>query len=218
MSRNNYNTAAVQNPDGGILMATIASENPYVALNDEEITPVTAVPVDNNSNVSIAVANTNLVLIVPSSMAQRVIESQRYSCGIKFICILDFTLNFLYVIGGYWLAILFCLFSFYGYYSTYTHDRNMLCGYLLYQYAITLGKFCAVLFYCFMLNNDIASNFNNNYPNFQLPRDLPGAIGYSSILFFIQVYIAWYVRKYYYLLPSKKEINNIYLADREAMV
>ena len=39
MSRNNYNTAAVQNPDGGILMATIASENPYVALNDEEITP-----------------------------------------------------------------------------------------------------------------------------------------------------------------------------------
>ena len=219
MSRNNYNAAAIQNPDGGICMATIESDNPYVALTDDTVASVEAIPVNNNNNVSlITIANTNLVLVVPNSMARRVVEAQRYSCGIKFICMLDFIMNFIYVLNGYWLTIIFSIFSLYGYYSTYTHERRMLCGYLLYQYAITLGKFSAFMFYCLMLNDSIADSFHKDYPNLVLPRDIPSAIVYSLFLFLIQTYIAFYVRRYYYLLPTNNEKNEIYIANREIMV
>jgi hypothetical protein len=64
------------------------------------------------------------------------------------------------------------------------------------------SKFVTIIFYASILDQSNYNNFQNYYPNIELPKNVPIAISMSGLFFILQTYIALYVRKYYYLLPK----------------
>lgn len=205
-------------------ITTIYSNNPYVLLNQEDpdsnnFTQASNQPLNNTlSSKTIKIANSNLSLLVTDELYIKILKLEKMDCYVKFICLGDFLINLIYFIVGYYYALLLALISMYGYYSTYTHKKSMLCGYLYYQYILSIGKFLQFIFCCFLLNDSFEQQFHELYPFINLPGNIKYLIYYSSILLGCQLYIACYIRKYYYLLPNKQDKHNIYLVHDEALL
>ena len=68
-----------------------------------------------------------------------------------------------------------------------------------------ISKTITVIFYIAMTDSNVRNEFNSNYPQVELPSSISASIIMSTVLLFIQSYIACYVRKYYYLLPKSGE-------------
>ena len=68
-----------------------------------------------------------------------------------------------------------------------------------------ISKLATIIFYVVLTDPNARNSFQKDYPNVQLPDSMSMSITMSAFLFFIQTYIACYVRKYYYLLPKSGE-------------
>ena len=193
-------------------IARISRDNPYVMLNSEdpdaETPVVTATIADTSPRETQTIyinGFNNTCVEVPVEIARKALQIQEMSKGIKCICFVDLFFNLLYMLYGYVLGFIFALASLSGIYSTYHQSRNMLSCYLCYQYIMCISKLATIIFYITLTDPSVRNSFNQNYPQVELPDSMSSSIFMSTALFFIQTYIACYVRKYYYLLPRYGE-------------
>jgi len=201
---------------------TISRDNPYVMLNSEDpdredpdredldnivpIAPATIITGIQRETRTIYINGLNNTCVqVPVELAEKALQIQRMGKGIKIICFIDLFFNLLYMMYGYFLGFIFALASASGIYSTYHQSRSMLSCYLYYQYIMWTGKLATIIFYIALTNSNTRNSFHETYPQIQLPDSMAMSITMSVFLFFIQTYIACYVRKYYYLLPKSGE-------------
>ena len=198
--------------DDNVEITCISRDNPYVRLatEDEDIDEETSLPIVNATfstptrTVFIAGIN-NGYIEVPVDIAEKALKIQSMSKGIKCICYIDLFFNLFYMMYGYLLGMIFAFASISGIYSTYNQSRSMLSYYLCYQYIICISKLTTAIFYTCMLNSSIKNSFHEQYPTVEFPESIPTSVAMSTLLFIMQVYIANYVRTYYYLLPNKNE-------------
>ena len=196
---------------------TISRDNPYVMLNSEDPdredpdseTPVVTASIDTTfprETRTIYINGTNNTCVeVPVELAEKALQIQEMGKGIKCICFVDLFFNLLYMLYGYLLGFIFAMASLSGIYSTYHQSRRMLSCYLYYQYIMCVSKLATIIFYVVLTDPSARNSFHQNYPNIELPNSMSLSITMSALLFFIQTYIACYVRKYYYLLPKSGE-------------
>ena len=190
-------------------IATISTDNPYVMMDNEDSDNQT--PVVTATVVSTFPSQTRTIYIngldstcveVPVELAEKALQIQSMGRGIKCICYVDLVFNLVYMLYGSVIGFIFSLASASGIYSTYYQSRSLLTCYLCYQYIMVLSKLLTIVFYIALTDSDVRNTFHENYPQIQLPETLVAPIFMSSMLFFIQTYIACYVRKYYNLLPK----------------
>ena len=190
-------------------IATISTDNPYVMMDNEDSDNQT--PVVTATVVSTFPSQTRTIYIngldstcveVPIEIAEKALQIQSMGRGIKCICFVDLVFNLVYMLYGSVIGFIFSLASASGIYSTYYQSRSLLTCYLCYQYIMVLSKLLTIVFYIALTDSDVRNTFHENYPQIQIPETLAAPIFMSSMLFFIQTYIACYVRKYYNLLPK----------------
>ena len=190
-------------------IATISTDNPYVMMDNEDSDNQT--PVVTATVVSTFPSQTRTIYIngldstcveVPIEIAEKALQIQSMGRGIKCICFVDLVINLVYMLYGSVIGFIFSLASASGIYSTYYQSRSLLTCYLCYQYIMVLRKLLTIVFYIALTDSDVRNTFHENYPQLQIPETLAAPIFMSSMLFFIQTYIACYVRKYYNLLPK----------------
>ena len=190
-------------------IATISTDNPYVMMDNQDSDNQT--PVVTATVVSTFPSQTRTIYIngldstcveVPIELAEKALQIQSMGKGIKCICYVDLVFNLVYMLYGSVIGFIFSLASASGIYSTYYQSRSLLTCYLCYQYIMVLSKLLTIVFYIALTDSDVRNTFHENYPQIQLPETLVAPIFMSSMLFFIQTYIACYVRKYYNLLPK----------------
>ena len=190
-------------------IATISTDNPYVMMDNEDSDNQT--PVVTATVVSTFPSQTRTIYIngldstcveVPIEIAEKALQIQSMGRGIKCICYVDLVFNLVYMLYGSVIGFIFSLASASGIYSTYYQSRSLLTCYLCYQYIMVLSKLLTIVFYIALTDSDVRNTFHENYPQILLPETLAAPIFMSSMLFFIQAYIACYVRKYYNLLPK----------------
>lgn len=190
-------------------IATISTDNPYVMMDNQDSDNQT--PVVTATVVSTFPSQTRTIYIngldstcveVPIEIAEKALQIQSMGKGIKCICFVDLVFNLVYMLYGSVIGFIFSLASASGIYSTYYQSRSLLTCYLCYQYIMVLSKLLTIVFYIALTDSDVRNTFHENYPQIQLPDTLAAPIFMSSMLFFIQTYIACYVRKYYNLLPK----------------
>ena len=190
-------------------IATISSDNPYAIIDNQDSDNHT--PVVTATVVSTFPSQTRTVYIngldstcveVPIEIAEKALQIQSMGRGIKCICYVDLVFNLVYMLYGSVIGFIFSLASASGIYSTYYQSRSLLTCYLCYQYIMVFSKLLTIIFYIALTDSDVRNTFHENYPQIQLPETLAAPIFMSSMLFFIQTYIACYVRKYYNLLPN----------------
>ena len=190
-------------------IATISTDNPYVMMDNQDSDNQT--PVVTATVVSTFPSQTRTIYIngldstcveVPIEIAEKALQIQSMGKGIKCICFVDLVFNLVYMLYGSVIGLIFSLASASGIYSTYYQSRSLLTCYLCYQYIMVLSKLLTIVFYIALTDSDVRNTFHENYPQIQLPDTLAAPIFMSSMLFFIQTYIACYVRKYYNLLPK----------------
>ena len=190
-------------------IATISTDNPYVMMDNQDSDNQT--PVVTATVVSTFPSQTRTIYIngldstcveVPVELAEKALQIQSMGRGIKCICYVDLVFNLVYMLYGSVIGFIFSLASASGIYSTYYQSRSLLTCYLCYQYIMVLSKLLTIVFYIALTDSDVRNTFHENYPQIQLPETLVAPIFMSSMLFFIQTYIACYVRKYYNLLPK----------------
>jgi len=190
-------------------IATISTDNPYVMMDNQDSDNHT--PVVTATVVSTFPSQTRTIYIngldstcveVPIEIAEKALQIQSMGRGIKCICFVDLVFNLVYMLYGSVIGFIFSLASASGIYSTYYQSRSLLTCYLCYQYIMVLSKLLTIVFYIALTDSDVRSTFHENYPQIQIPETLAAPIFMSSMLFFIQTYIACYVRKYYNLLPK----------------
>lgn len=190
-------------------IATISTDNPYVMMDNQDSDNHT--PVVTATVVSTFPSQTRTIYIngldstcveVPIEIAEKALQIQSMGRGIKCICYVDLVFNLVYMLYGSVIGFIFSLASASGIYSTYYQSRSLLTCYLCYQYIMVLSKLLTIVFYIALTDSDVRNTFHENYPQILLPETLAAPIFMSSMLFFIQAYIACYVRKYYNLLPK----------------
>ena len=190
-------------------IATISTDNPYVMMDNEDSDNQT--PVVTATVVSTFPSQTRTIYIngldstcveVPIEIAEKALQIQSMGRGIKCICFVDLVFNLVYMLYGSVIGFIFSLASASGIYSTYYQSRSLLTCYLCYHYIMFLSKLLTIVFYIALTDSDVRNTFHENYPHIQIPETLAAPIFMSSMLFFIQTYIACYVRKYYNLLPK----------------
>ena len=189
--------------------ARLSKDNPYVALSTDD--PDEGRPNQNEEttdNTAFIYAGEYIVNI-PTELIQKAVEIEKYSCPVKFICLLDFSINLYYMVYGYIFGLFFACASFLGYLSTIYHSRKYLCCYLGYQYLQTLGKLLNLLLVISVgisINNTNESNSFNNTSLYKMDMEnYTYAIIISILLLVCQAYITIFIHKYYRLLPTTRE-------------
>ncbi len=209
---NSSNVAIIQQPDGEIAM--ISKKNPYYNLGKKETSEIPNIDENINDLITIPIEASNYVLVIPESLIDKVYKIEIYKCNIQFICLLDFFNNMTYVFYGRYefLSFIFGMFSLFGYYSTFTHDRNLLIGYLIYQYFITIGKSLSFILLLIASNKQGLDFIKKNIPYLILEDKISVNIILFYLLFLLlQFYILNFVRFYYYLLPNFNERKRIFI-------
>lgn len=208
-----------------IEFVTIHGNNPYIPIQQIESgvysnNQLLSRPLNNNSLAckTIKIANSTFSLMVSDELYEKIIKLEHMDCYVKFICMADFILNLFYFLYGYYYAVILAFISLYGYYSTISHKKHMLCAYLYYQYMLTIGKILQFILCCFLLNKDFREKFEETYPLIYIPNHVISLFVYSSFLLLCQLYITAYINRYYNLLPNKNDSNNIYVVRDDALL
>lgn len=193
-----------------LVMTEIEKRNPYLSYNrEQDVMVATSLPdIENNrlSETILVQTSDNRTLVLTRDILERAIQLQRYSCTIKFLCIIDFVMNFLYLYIGYQFALLFMVCSIGGYISTYTYRRKWLLLYLIYQYFQVLAR--AAIFTTLILlaaDPSLRSEFQKVLPEHELPKNYVNSILVSFLFLIVQSYITCFVQSFYKLLPNKIE-------------
>ena len=210
MSSNNEQEDERQKSANELVMIEIEKRNPYLEYNREEGVMVSNrlpdIENDMFGETILVRTSDNRTLVLSRDVLDRAILLQRFSCSIKFLCVVDLVMNFLYLYVGYATAIIFMICSIGGYISTYTYNRKWLLLYLIYQYfqvLIRLTIFVSLI----VLTADptLRPGFQRALPDFELPKNYSNGILLSCLFLIVQGYITSFVQKFYNLLPTNRE-------------
>ena len=165
----------------------------------------------------------NLILSMPSDLLVKAIYLDRMDCNIKIICLCDFFASFYYSFINFFFGIFIGIISLNGYFASINHNKSGMFCYMLYQHLQVFLKFISIILYIFFRENAIETlEFNNsknasyvsgnvssnNIYNF-IVEDQIIILPILCILFCVQCYLCYYVRKYYSLLPTNEDIRRL---------
>ena len=176
----------------------------------------------------------NLILSMPNDLLLKAIYLESMDFNIKIICLCDFFTSLYYSAINLFFGILVGIISLNGYFASVQHNRNGMFCYMLYQYFHVFLKFMSIFLYTFYTSNTIKTlEFNNSDKNSNISMNTSYVSGINVsginvsginpynfivedqniilpilyVLFCIQCYLCYYVRKYYNLLPTKEDIK-----------
>ena len=112
------------------------------------------------------------------------LDLERHAGFVRVLTAIDVIMSLLnFVLIGYVFSILTCLVAYIGYHGTVLYRRSMIAVYLVYQCLLTIGR--GVL---------TGYVFNDH--------DDQNLLIIAFISFMVQLYITWYVWKFYSMLPK----------------
>lgn len=173
MTKMDIMAVVVQNPEGPVFLG-VSPDNPY-----KEI------PTDEEGDDKEQMAFGRTVFLIPNRYVQDALELERHSRTVRLFTMIDCFMNmFNFIATGYLASILLSLISILGYQGAVKYDRTKLVGYIFYQVLLTFGRY-TILVYAVV---------NHRYDN----------ITYIALplMALLQTYIAWYVIKFYRMLPN----------------
>lgn len=149
---------------------------------------------------------------IPDNLVRKAKQIQKMSYFVKFMCFNDLILNIVYFYNNWLYLLISSTFTFLGYMSI-SYNKQFLIGlYIIYQYLYISFKFVNCFYYLFTLNN------KKLYPAIIAINTGEASINmFILLLLFIpQVFICYYIKVYYKLLPNKEDKSHINL--KHAMV
>lgn len=165
-------TAIVENPIGPIVLG-IDPENPYKDLNSPKASDDTK-----------CVYFGDIPARLTDEEIEMAVELDRKSSSMRVLTFIDgmfAVLNF--AATGYPLSVIACIVSYMGYKGTVTYNRGMVISYFWYQIFLTMGRIAITVI---AIKDHAPVKFLVLLP----------------IMTMVQAYIAWYVYKFYSLLPK----------------
>lgn len=163
----------VENPEGPVFLG-VSPDNPYKQIPSEE---------EGEETEQVAFGST--VFLIPNRYVQSAIDLEKHSYNVRFFSIVDFFMNLLnFIVTGYVASMLISLVSLFGYYGALRYDRTRLIGYMSYQVLSTVGRYV-------LLVNALVTHQYNEITYIILP-----------LMALVQTYIAWYVIRFYRMLPN----------------
>ena len=150
----------------------------------------------------------NNVVSLSEEQYIRAIHLQTFATSIRIICIIDASINVIYLYYGYQISYLFFICSFFGYVGTVYYNKCMILLYLMYQYLITFFRTGLLIIYIFLATSSkYRENFKENYPSIKLPENYIEEIIMMSIIFVCQVFINIMVHLFYLTIPSQQTVE-----------
>ena len=169
------------------------SSNPYLAGDGEPLLP----RLDSRIH-------------IPEDIVQKAHALERMLCPVKFICVVDFTMNAYYffinpIIGG-----LLCAVSFNGYLATIYFKRSLFVCYLAYQYMQVIGRLGVfVLSIDFAVQRNAINGTTDNTTLILHMGSPPGNPVLLGALFVLQAYVAYFVTRFYCTLPTRADLDRV---------
>tara|TARA_B100000963_G_scaffold226596_1_gene197681 strand:+ start:1952 stop:2533 length:582 start_codon:yes stop_codon:yes gene_type:complete len=166
------------------------SNNPYVTNENE---PLLQNPISRIS--------------IPSDLINKAIQVEKLTCPVKVICFCDIFMNTYYffvnpIIGG-----ILCIVSINGYLATIYYKRSLMFCYLIYQYLQVCGRLTTLIIAIDYAVQPVSNTTTNNtMVAFYNPVVSPILLG---VMLLLQIYIAYFVTKFYKLLPNKEELERV---------
>ena len=164
--------------------------------------------------------NENALLLgppsVPRDIMDKAIKIEQMKCPIQFICLCDLFMSFYYYYLNFFLGIFLSLISLNGYLSTVYYKKSLLSCYLGYQYIQVVGRGANLVYFFILITpnqnviTDNASDAKNQTVHTSLIISNHAEMGILlGALFFMQMYIAYYVTKFYKYLPFPMDHDRI---------
>lgn len=199
-------STVIESPDGEIQYCqpiSINKNNPYLQYQNNQ-----------NSNNFREIETDGRIVSISTETARYAINLQNKAGIVRFLCLLDFFINFITLFNFYYISVysfIFAIISLLGYYSTYTFNRNGLIGYLIYQYIQTVYKLVAFILYVCIIYNINLNEEIKKY-NYYIVEISPTTTIIVTLSTFGQLYITYFVQYFYNLLPIESSVsNNLYL-------
>lgn len=165
-------TAVIENPAGPFVLG-VDPDNPYKDVSSE-------VDLDQTRYVYFGETVTRL----SDDDIDRAVELDRRSSSMKILTYIDGMFGILnFAATGSLLSVLACVVSYFGYRGAVIYNRTMVLSYFWYQIVLTVGRV------------SIFAVAVDGHAPVKLLVLLP-------IMALVQAYIAWYVYKFYSLLPK----------------
>lgn len=163
----------VQNPEGPVFLG-VSPDNPY-----KEI-PLTD---DGDEREQVDFGGT--VYLIPNSSVQDALDLERHARTARLFTMIDCFMNmFNFIATGYPASALLSFVSILGYQGAAKYDRTKLVGYISYQVLLTFARY-AIL---------VVAVMNKQYDDVMYVA--------LALMALLQTYIAWYIIKFYRMLPN----------------
>lgn len=163
----------VQNPEGPVFLG-VSPDNPYkeIPMNDDG---------DEREQVDFG----GTVYLIPNRYVQDALDLERHARTVRVFAMIDCFMNmFNFIATGYLASVLLSFISILGYQGALKYDRTKLVGYMSYQVLLTFARYGIFVF----------AVVNKQYDDVTYVA-LP-------VMALLQTYIAWYVIKFYRMLPN----------------
>ena len=113
-----------------------------------------------------------------------VMELEKRASVVRALTAIDFFISLLnFTLYGYVFSVLTCMVSYIGYHGAALYRRSMIIGYLVYQVLLSITR-CTMVIYVFKTHTDTE------------------LMVITPISYLLQLYITWYVWKFYSILPN----------------
>ena len=168
------------------------SNNPYVTNENE---PLLQNPISRIS--------------IPSDLINKAIQVEKLTCPVKVICICDIFMNIYYFFVNPIICGVLCIVSINGYLATIYYKRSLMFCYLIYQYLQVCGRLTTLVIaidYAVQPVSNTTTTTNNTMVALYNPVVSPILLG---VMLLLQIYIAYFVTKFYKLLPNKEELERV---------
>lgn len=163
----------VENPEGPVFLG-VSPDNPYKQIPSEE---------EGGDREQVAFGTT--VFLIPNRYVESALQLEKHSYNVRMFSILDCFMNmFNFLVTGYIASILISFVSLMGYYGALRYDRTRLIGYMSYQVLLSISRYAIIVIY-------VVNHQYNEFTYIILP-----------LMALVQTYIAWYVIRFYRMLPN----------------
>lgn len=200
-------SGVIQSPDGTIQYYCPEDlknkYNPYLQVSSNN-------DLENNSNYIPIVCNGETILILQQDLNKAITLENKASL-VRLICLIDFLMNFyisLSIPYSNLSTLIASLISLSGYYSTYTYSKLGLICYLFYQYMLSISRIGLLTFFIIIgTSNEFKEKIKNNSIIIFDPNS--GNILILSLMTLAQLYITYFIQRFYNLLPNTNSSGNI---------
>jgi len=143
--------------------------------------------------------------ISPVEIYSKILEIEKDTHSIKYLCIIDFFLNIMYFILYYYQFIIYIIFFCIGYGGASNRNPSRIKFYMIYQSSQIGIKTMGLLFLLSLkVNTKKRIQFRIEYPNNNINGNIDLLIIFTLITVLFNINFLCFLRKYYNLLPLLK--------------